>query len=143
MTDVRQNSAILVIPESLEGRFFVRNSARELIVELYKPRGRKMELGVEPGAYEVRIEEQRSSRVTKTQVSEGATATLDARQFGPVATEATRSRGDGEAGKYDVARRNRIELRTGTVLVGVAGIGDDRDRLGVLDVFVGLPFARY
>ena len=30
MTDVRQTSSILVIPESLEGRFFVRNSAREL-----------------------------------------------------------------------------------------------------------------
>jgi len=33
MTDVRLTSATLVIPEALEGRFFVRNSARELIVE--------------------------------------------------------------------------------------------------------------
>ena len=99
----------------------------------------KIQLGVEPGAYEVRIEEQRLSRVTKTQVSEGATATLDARQFGPVATEATRSRGDGEAGKYDVARRNQIELRTGTgaswasQASATTATGSES-----LDVFVGL-----
>ncbi len=56
MTDVRQTTATLVLGEDLEGRFFVRNAARELVVELYKPRGRRVELGVEPGAYEVRIE---------------------------------------------------------------------------------------
>ena len=45
MTDVRQTSATLVLGEDLEGRFFVRNAARELIVELFKPRGRRVELG--------------------------------------------------------------------------------------------------
>jgi hypothetical protein len=51
MTDVRQTSATLVLPSDLEGRFFVRNAAHELIVELYKPPGRPVELGVEPGGY--------------------------------------------------------------------------------------------
>ena len=40
MTDVRQTSATLVLPGDLEGPFFVRNAARELVVELYKPLGR-------------------------------------------------------------------------------------------------------
>ena len=49
MTDVRQTTATLVLGEDLDGRFFVRNDAQELVVELYKPFGRKIELGLEPG----------------------------------------------------------------------------------------------
>ena len=56
MTDVRQTTATLVLGEELEGRFFVRTAAQELVVELYKPRGRRVELAVEPGAYDVRVE---------------------------------------------------------------------------------------
>ena len=49
MTDVRQTTATLVLGEELEGRFFVRTAAQELVVELYKPRGRSVELAVEAG----------------------------------------------------------------------------------------------
>jgi hypothetical protein len=142
MTDVRQTSSVLVIPESLEGRFFVRNSARELIVELYKPRGRKIELGVEPDAYEVRMEEQRASYVAKAQVADGATVVLDGRQFGPVATEATRARGASDIGKFDVVGRNRFELR-----FGMWGVSDGSAAvtagLDVGNVFGGLQYTRY
>ena len=144
MTDVRQTSAILVIPEDFEGRFFVRNSARELIVELYKPRGRKIELGVEPDAYEVRIEAQRTSRVAKTRVAEGATVVLDAREFGAVATEATRARGAGDIDKFHVAGRNRVELRTGT---GVWRISQESATTATgsetMNLFFGLQYTRY
>jgi hypothetical protein len=142
MTDVRQTSSVLVIPENLEGRFFVRNSARELIVELYKPRGRKIELGVEPDAYEVRMEEQRQSLVAKAQVADGATVVLDARLFGPGATEATRARGTSDVGKFDVVGRNRFELRVGmwrvpdrstTVTAGAEAT----------NIFGGLQYTRY
>ena len=51
MTDVRQTTATIVLGEDLEGRFFVRTAAQELVIELYKPRGRTVELAVEPGAY--------------------------------------------------------------------------------------------
>jgi hypothetical protein len=142
MTDVRQTSSILVIPESLEGRFFVRNAARELIVELYKPRGRKIELGVEPDVYEVRLDEQRMSRVAKAQVADGTTVVLDARHFGPAPTEATRARGADDAGKFDVAGRNRLELRFGMLRVpdpaGTVTAGS-----AVTDLFGGLHYTRY
>jgi uncharacterized caspase-like protein len=145
MTDVRQTSSILVIPESLEGRFFVRNAARELIVELYKPRGRKIELGVEPGGYEVRVELLRTSVVAKAQVADGATVVLDAGQFGPAATEATRARGATDVGKFDVVGRNRFELRVGMWGTGdlslpspIVSVGDD-----TMNVFVGLQYTRY
>ena len=142
LTDVRQTSSILVIPEDLEGRFFVRNAARELIVELYKPRGRKIELGVEPDTYEVRMEEQRASRVAKAQVADGATVVIDARQFGPVATEPTRPRGTADLGKFDVAGRNRLELRFGMWHVSdtapSVSAGSD-----TLNAFAGLQYTHY
>jgi hypothetical protein len=114
MTDVRQTSATLVLPSDLEGRFFVRNAAQELIVELYKPPGRPVELGVEPGTYEVRAEIRKSSLVAKANVPDGSTFVLEPRQFGPAAVEATRRRGGINASPYAVAGRNRVELRFGT-----------------------------
>ncbi len=96
MTDVRQTSATLVLGEDLEGRFFVRNAARELIVELFKPRGRRVELGIEPGAYEVRMEVQKSSMLAKATVDEGGRVVLDPRQFGVTTREATVRRGGDE-----------------------------------------------
>ena len=113
MTDVRQTSATLVLPAELDGRFFVRTAARELIVELYKPRGREVKLGVEPGAYEVRVEAQRVALMAKAHLTDGATVVLDARQFGATAVEQTRPRGGVDGARYAVAGRNRIELRTG------------------------------
>src|SRR6185436_8203850 len=61
MTDVRQTTATLVLGEELDGRFFVRNAAQELVVELYKPFGRKIELGLEPGTYDVRLDREKTS----------------------------------------------------------------------------------
>jgi caspase domain-containing protein len=53
MTDVRQNSASLILRDEYEGRFVVVSGKRHLVAELYKPSGRKVELGLEPGDYEV------------------------------------------------------------------------------------------
>src|SRR5262245_24180293 len=83
MTDVRQTTSTLVLPEDLDGRFYIRNAAHEMIVELSKPRGRAIELGLEPGTYEVRLELQKASLTARAQVADGARVVLDARQFGP------------------------------------------------------------
>src|SRR5438874_469205 len=82
MTDVRQTTATLVLGEDLEGRFFIRTAAQELVVELYKPRGRKVELAVEPGSYEVRLERDKSAMVARAQVAEEARFVLEPKQFG-------------------------------------------------------------
>lgn len=142
MTGVRQTSATLVLPAELDGRFFVRTVARELIVELYKPRGREVKLGIEPGAYEVRVEAQRVALMAKAHLADGATVVLDPRQFGAAAVEQTRPRGGFEGARYAVAGRNRIEVRTGmwqipqradTVTAGVAAGG----------VFGGVQYGYY
>ena len=112
MTDVRQTTATLVLGEDREGRFFVRTASQELVVELYKPRGRLVELAVEPGIYEVRVEREKGSVTARAEVVDGARVAIDPRQFGPVAMEPTRRRGDST--RYAVAGRNRIEMRLGS-----------------------------
>ena len=112
ITDVRQTTATIVLGEDLDGRFFIRNASQELVVELYKPRGRKVELGVEPGNYEIRLEREKTAMMAKAHVDDGGTFALEGRQFGPVALEATKKRG-GEGPRLAVSGRNRIDFRFG------------------------------
>jgi len=63
MTDLRQTSATLVLERSSTGASSYANAKRELVVELYKPLGRKVELGVEPGSYEVHLEREAAAYV--------------------------------------------------------------------------------
>ena len=147
MTDVRQTGATLVLAEELDGRFFIRNAAGELVVELYKPRGRKVELGVEPGAYEVRIEQTKGSLLAKTQIADGGRVTLDPRQFGATAVEATRARGGSDTGldaagpRLASAGRHRFDAQFGmwqTADPGSVSVGS-----GSIDQFVGLTYTHY
>ncbi len=85
MTDVRQTTATLVLSENLEGRFFVRTASQDLVVELYKPQGRAVELAVEAGLYEVRLERSRGSLLARTEITDGSRVVLDQRQFGQTA----------------------------------------------------------
>jgi len=117
MTDLRQTTATLVIGEELDGRIYVRNAKQELIVELYKPFGRKVELGLEPGEYEVRVERDRSAMVGKAVVGEGQRVAVDPAQFSPTTPEPTRSRGE-DPFRYAVTGRNRLELRIGVTSAG-------------------------
>ncbi len=113
MTDMRETSATLVLGEELAGRFFVRNAAKQLVVELYKPAGRKIELGLEPGTYEVRLERAAASLLAKTQMRDGGRMVLDAASFQITVSEPTRRRGTQYQPVFTVAGRNRIELRFG------------------------------
>ena len=141
MTDLRQTSATLVLGEDLDGRFFVRNARQELVVELYKPRGRRVELGVEPGVYEVRMEIQKQSLVAKTDVPDGGRFVLDAGQFGPAAVEATHRRGGPETPRLAVNGRNRLALRFG--MWRTSSGADLSVGVGAMDTFGALEYQRY
>jgi Caspase domain len=95
MTDLRETSAALVLGESLDGRFFVRNARQELVAELHKPFGRRIELGLEPGRYEVHLEREAegAALVARTEVGAGAPVILESQQFRPTRPEPTRVRG--------------------------------------------------
>jgi hypothetical protein len=125
ITDVRQTNARLVLTEDLEGRFYVRVPNQGLVVELYKPRGRRVELALEAGMYEVRVEAGKTSLVATTTLTDGERMVLDAARFGLASREATQLRGTDtpgiesqgtfaeNGGAFGVAHRNRVSLQTG------------------------------
>ncbi len=53
VTDVRKGSVLLVLTEDIEGKIFVHDAEGHLVVELTKPAGRSIELGLEEGKYRV------------------------------------------------------------------------------------------
>ena len=109
MTDVRQTSAGLILAESLHGRFFIRNANRQLIAELFKPAGRRVELGLEPGTYRVHMAREVQSATTSVELAMGQREILDEDHFEIIARESTTIRGGI---KYSV-KRSRVELRGG------------------------------
>jgi Caspase domain len=143
MTDVRQTTATIVLGPDLEGRFFIRNAARELVVELYKPRGRQVELGVEAGSYEVRIELPKSSLLAKASVSEDSRIVLDSRQFGATTLEPTARRGGPEPARLAVEGRNRVEVRWGMWRVAGTAVSDISVGSDLRNLFNGAQYTRY
>ncbi len=125
ITDLRQTSATLVLGETLDGRFFVRNARQELVVELNKPYGRRIELGLEPGHYELRVEREPAAFLAKTEVGEGVRVVLEPAQFSPTRPEPTRRRGGFEAPSFAAAGRNRIDVRLGLWHKGSASADAD------------------
>jgi len=53
MTDLRQTSATLSIDVEIDGRLYIREPSGQLVAELYKTKGRVVELGLPPGEYHV------------------------------------------------------------------------------------------
>ncbi|WP_224247671.1 caspase family protein [Hyalangium gracile] len=96
MTDLRATSAGLVLSERLEGRFFVRDEAGVLVVELMKLPGRPTELGLAPGNYKVRRELDGVVSEAQFALAEGKRTPLAPTDFTSVLREATVSRGGAE-----------------------------------------------
>jgi hypothetical protein len=145
MTDLRQTSATLVLGETLDGRFFVRNAAKELVVELYKPYGRPVELGVAPGRYEVHVEREATAMRASPEVGEGQRVVLEPGQFTPTSREAMRRRGGFDAPRFAVSGRNRIEFRLGAVSLSGDSGGTATVEVGsrTTDLAVGGQYTRF
>ena len=144
ITDVRQTTAALMLGASLEGRIFVRNARQELVVELYKPQGRKIELGLEPGTYEVRIERPAEAWLAKSQIANGQRLEMELEQFSPTKPEPSRRRGFS-APRFAIAGRNRIELRLGMWRGGSSSAPPPTLSAGTdtVDFLSGLQYTRF
>jgi hypothetical protein len=118
MTEVRETSATLVLSEELEGRFFVRKDAQTLVAELSKPHGRRVELAVEPGDFEVRLDRDGEFLLARTKVAMGERVTLEASQFEATIPEPQRRRGSEPVGG---ARGGRDRV---AAIVGATDIGN-------------------
>ena len=56
LTDLRGTSAGLVLDPGLRGRIFVRGASGALVAELQKQAGKRVELGLEPGIYDMSLD---------------------------------------------------------------------------------------
>jgi Caspase domain len=129
ITDVRRTTARLVIEEPLEGRVFVRTAARALVAELYKPAGREVEIALEPGAYDVRVERDTTAQSGRATVGDGTRAMFRAAQLSPAPAEPTRRRG-GDVASFALVGTHRFVMQSGLWgtngdIVRLAGTGLD------------------
>lgn len=53
MTDIRKSSATLVLPKNITGRIFIHDHHDVLVIELNKPYGRSIQLGLDQGKYRI------------------------------------------------------------------------------------------
>lgn len=122
MTDLREISAGLVLTEELSGRFFVRNASRQLVAELFKPEGRLVELGLEPGKYSIYMAQEDALFLGSTNLETGDRLILQQGDFRTLDREETVLRG-ARPGGYSasiadlnlraLARRTRFEMKMG------------------------------
>jgi hypothetical protein len=120
ITDLRQTSSTLVLEKGLGGRFYIRNAEDQLVVELYKPHGRQIELGLEPGKYEVRCDVESRVIVSSAELEQGGSVTLQASDFVTSDSQPAIARGGAPSGGPDadipfggLDRRHRLGVSFG------------------------------
>jgi hypothetical protein len=96
MTDLRGTSAGLAVARDIDGRLYVRDAARQLVVELNKVAGHPIELALEPGIYQVTLERQGKLSSAQLTLVDGKRAQLDWSALSVIPGEATVSRGEGQ-----------------------------------------------
>jgi hypothetical protein len=137
----QQPSSSIVLAADVEGRFIVRNAAKELVAEVYKPPGRTLSVTVDPGAYEVRVERDRSALIARVNVAEGADVVLDRQQLAPLPVDVVPAPVQGEVMPYAVTSRNRFDVR-----FGAWSHGPDYEVIDGVDtsnVLGGIRYTRY
>ncbi|MDP6777066.1 MAG: hypothetical protein QGI83_09910, partial [Candidatus Latescibacteria bacterium] len=113
--DLRETSAGLLLGEDLDGRFYVRNEKKQLIVELTKPAGRAVTIGLEPGTYDVHFEQPKALGLAKIELRDDEHVELDRKDFRSIdLKEAAALRGKRRGPRPTrLERRHRLQLHFG------------------------------
>ena len=122
LTDLRGTSAKLVLDESLDGRLFVRDGAGALIAELRKPAGRAIELGLEPGVYQITLEQPAQVKRAQVNLEDGRQIQLASADLHIIETEPAVARGDAEPVTTVSSQREELIYIPAAAMV-VPGIG--------------------
>ncbi len=104
LTDLRVANAGLELGEGLAGRVFVRNTGGQLVAELNKPAGRRVTLGLEPGAYEVTVRGAQGLFAARVAIGTNARPVLESEALTPLSSEPTVSRGGPPALAHEPVR---------------------------------------
>lgn len=94
MTDLRETTARLELSEAVGGRIAVRNASGNLVAELYKPPGSAaVALALEPGRYQITVDDGSMLWRTELDVADGRRAVLERDALVRVQPESTVERG--------------------------------------------------
>ena len=144
MTDVRQMPAGLIVGKSLHGSLFIRNADYQLVAEVFKVAGRSLELGLEPGSYDIHFDQKPGKFQANIEIKDGERFGLAPENLFSVDSEKTVSRGDKKKTKelrsvsfgiidrmdepYDGIQvslfGNRSSYTTGTQIASIFNIAD-------------------
>jgi len=81
ITEIWKSTAVLVLKENIEGKFYIHNKDNVLIVELEKPSGRTISIGLNEGEYRVIILSGRDIFESKISLENGKSFELGSTQF--------------------------------------------------------------
>ncbi len=112
-TDLRQTAAGFIVAAPVDGRFYVLDSRKRLVLEFHKPAGRPIDIGLEAGSYEVRFEREPRALRGRLDLKEGPHQVLDLSGFGPASLEFTRLRGVDLSPEYVLTGRHQFGVRFG------------------------------
>jgi len=111
LTDLRAASARLAVAEDVAGRLYLRNDRGALAVELNKVEGQRVELGLEPGTYNVLLDAGTGRLGTQLRIAAHQRSLLSLSSFHRVSVDRAAARGgagyapaDGQSG--DQTRQN-------------------------------------
>jgi uncharacterized caspase-like protein len=93
MTDLRATTAEIALDPSVEGRLFVWDTRRSLLVEVYKHKGKQLVLALPPGRYKLELSREGRFFAAQASATAGAPQTLRESAFTEVAREGTMARG--------------------------------------------------
>jgi hypothetical protein len=96
LTDLRAASAGLIVAEDVSGRLYIRDARGVLAVELNKPEGQKVELGLEPGAYAVVLDAKDTRYRAEVKISANKRSVLSSTDLWTFSADRTIPRGDAE-----------------------------------------------
>ncbi len=122
MTDLRATSAALVVASDVDGRLYIEDASGRLVIELDKPAGRPMVLGLGPDDYGITLARDGAYFRAVVQLARGRRTTLAFGDFAPIGAEPTVVRG-GPPGETPVAVEYR-HVPFALQFVPTIGIGD-------------------
>jgi hypothetical protein len=117
MTDIRKSSSVLSITKNIAGRIFIHNQKNILVVELNKPAGQDIELGLEQGKYRIINIADNHVFEAKIHLPKGKRFELGSQHFKEMDKTDTVARGDLNAQKRKVFSR-KGKLNFFAALVG-------------------------
>ncbi|MGD2294934.1 MAG: caspase family protein [Candidatus Aminicenantes bacterium] len=110
MTDIRRGSAVLVLLPDILGNIFIHDQNDLLVVEMTKPIGRRIELGLDEGSYRIINIVEGQVYESKVVLRKGKEYALDVGEFVETEKMYTTPRGDREMKIRETIWKEKLRL---------------------------------